>query len=154
MGVGTSVQPESAPPSRVGSPPPMPLSPSSTTSTVQKGCTSPPSEGRSSITAISPFNIPDTWRPEIMQVILEKNEEEQKRMLTPSVRNSIVRDLVTTMYTYMPKPDAKFCTHVAQQLVMKYTFMRDAGGNRYVSCNLINCVKAYRYFHCEGVKEC
>ena len=55
--------------------------------------------------------------------------EEQKRMLTPSIRNEIVRDLVTQMYAIRQKPDRALCTLVAKSLAKKYPFMKDVGEN-------------------------
>ena len=64
-----------------------------------------------------------------MVAINAHNEAEKRKQLTPNVRNAIVRDLMTTMYTFMPKPNKEFCTEVAKKLVQKYEFMRDAGAN-------------------------
>ena len=60
------------------------------------------------------FTIPDTWRPNVMAAINASSEAEKRRLLSPSVRSTISRDLMTTMYTFMPKPDKKFCTEVAK----------------------------------------
>ena len=53
---------------------------------------------------------------------INAHEAEQRRRLTPDVRNAIVHDLVTTMYAVVPKPNKDICTKVAKQ-------MRDAGTN-------------------------
>lgn len=90
------------------------------------------------------FTIPDTWRPNVMAAINASSEAEKRRLLSPSVRSAISRDLMTTMYTFMPKPDKKFCTEVAKKLVQKYSFMRDVGTNvtGYVS-DIFNSRQAY-----------
>ena len=44
------------------------------------------------------FTIPDTWRPVVMSAINAPSEAEKKRLLTPTVRSAIVRDIMTTMY--------------------------------------------------------
>ena len=46
---------------------------------------------------------------------------------SPPVRNEIVRDLVTQMFSFRVKPDTAFCTQAARKLVLKYKFMRDVG---------------------------
>lgn len=91
----------------------------------------------SSLALSKKFKIPDTWRPVIMSCINAKDNEEKRRRLTPEVRNYIVRDLVTTMFSYNLKPSKDFCTHVAKSLVQKYKFMKDVGANvsGYVSVN-------------------
>ena len=50
-------------------------------------------------------------------------------MLTPDIRNEIVRDLVPTMYAHTPsgKPSKDFCTKVAKMLVSNYPFLKDVG---------------------------
>ncbi len=53
--------------------------------------------------------------------------EEQKRKLVPSVRSEIVRDLVTQMYAFCPRPDKDFIERVAKKLVQRYPFMKDQG---------------------------
>lgn len=73
-----------------------------------------------------------------MVAINAPSESEKRRQLTPNVRNAIVRDLMTTMYTFMPKPNKSFCTEVAKKLIEKYSFMRDAGAN--VSGYVSKCV--------------
>ena len=55
--------------------------------------------------------------------------EEQKKMLTPAIRNKIVCDLVTQMYAIKLKPDRAFCTLVSKSLIKKYPFMKDTGDN-------------------------
>ena len=75
------------------------------------------------------FTIPDAWRPVVMSAINAPTEAEKRKLLTSSVRSAICRDLMTTMYAFMPKPDKKFCTDVAKKLVEKYSFMRDVGTN-------------------------
>ena len=77
-----------------------------------------------------------------MECIKEKDEDQQRRLLTPKLRNEIVRDLVTTMYAYMSKPDKDFCTLVAKRLVAKYNFMKDVGGG-YVSSEVASIVCCY-----------
>ena len=64
-------------------------------------------------------------------------EEEKRRMLTPDVRNCLVRDVVTTMYAHDPKPKKQFCTEVAELIVKKYPFMKDKG--QYVSGHVSIC---------------
>ena len=48
-----------------------------------------------------------------------------KKLLTHSVRNEIVRDLVTQMYCVNPRPDKHLCTLVAKKLVAKYKCLAD-----------------------------
>ena len=55
------------------------------------------------------------------------------KLLTPDVRSQVVRDLVSNMFTYSTSPNHEFCTFVAQRLILKYPFMRDAVGTGYVS---------------------
>lgn len=45
----------------------------------------------------------------------------------------ICRDLITHMYGFVDKHTSKFCTFVAQRLILKYPFMRDSKGTGYVS---------------------
>lgn len=78
-----------------------------------------------------------------MSAIRASSEAEKRKLLTASVRSAITRDLMTTMYTYMPKPDKTFCT---KKLVQKYSFMRDVGTNvsGYVSVSIIeNYINMY-----------
>ena len=62
-----------------------------------------------------------------MESIQQENKQQQRQALNQSVRNEIVRDLVTQIFTYNPEPDKEFCTKAAQLLVKKYPFMRDVG---------------------------
>ena len=62
-----------------------------------------------------------------MDCIQKDKEDEQRQALTPAIRNEIVRDLVAHMFSYNPKPQKDFCTHVAQMLIRKYKFMCDTG---------------------------
>lgn len=62
-----------------------------------------------------------------MACIKAKSVEEQKKLLTVSIRNEVVHDLVTQMYAFRPKPDRAYCTTVAKELVKKYPFMKDSG---------------------------
>ena len=73
------------------------------------------------------FTLTQSWRPSVMNAISGKDEHEQRKQLTPDVRNAIVRDLITTMYAYMSKFNKSFCTKVAKALVKKYSFMKDVG---------------------------
>lgn len=75
------------------------------------------------------FSLPDTWTPGIMYAINGEGDAEQRKRLTPDIRNAIVRDLVSTMYAHMSQPNKDFFTQVAKQLVGKYSFMRDVGTN-------------------------
>lgn len=117
-----------------GSPGPLsPVSPFSPSSSFSPQPPSTPSESgddsmsiasSSSSMSIKKFKIPDTWQPVIMACINAKDEEEKRRRLTPEVQNYIVRDLVTTMFSYTLKPSKQFCAIVAKSLVQKYKFMR------------------------------
>ena len=89
------------------------------------------------------FVLPDSWRPSIMHAIKASTEAEKRKRLSPDVRNEIVRDVVSTMYAYRSQPNKEFCTHVAKQLVEKYSFMRDAGTN--VTGHVSFCTCMYRY---------
>ena len=62
---------------------------------------------------------------------ITKAIEQQK--LTPDVRNEIVRDLVTHMFGFVEKPTSSFCKFVAQELILKHSFMRDTKGTGFVS---------------------
>lgn len=73
------------------------------------------------------FKIPEMWRPSIMAAINAPTIEDKRKNLTPSVRNKIVRDLVTQVYAYTSKPTKAFLTEVAKKLVQKYAFMKDHG---------------------------
>ena len=64
-----------------------------------------------------------------MACISATTEEEQRRLLTRDVRNSLVRDLVTTMYAFALVPKRDLCTQVAKMLVRRYPFMKDQGMN-------------------------
>ena len=116
---------------------PLPVTPPTSTSVWKSPSISDIADDNTSIvssvstpsTHVRKFTDPDTWRPTVMLAINADDEAEKRRRLTPDVRNALVRDLVTTMYTYMPKPNKDFCTKVAKQLTDKYTFMRDAGTN-------------------------
>ena len=83
----------------------------------------------SSATVVSKrkFSIPDSWPPSIMACLQQTTEEEQRRALTPPIRNEIVRVVATQMFCYDPKPQKDFCTLVAKKLVAKYPFMQDTG---------------------------
>ena len=72
-----------------------------------------------------------------MACIEATSVEDQKKLLTISVRNEIVRDLVTQMFAFQPKPDRVFCGTVAKELVKKFPFMKDSGTSvtGYVSLN-------------------
>ena len=91
------------------------------------------SDDSSSITSASQlpnqtkFVVPDSWPPAIMHCISQHTDEDERKHLTTSVRNEIVRVLSVQMFCYAPKPRKEFCTHVAQMLVKKYPFMKDAG---------------------------
>ena len=73
------------------------------------------------------FKIPDAWRPSIMYCIQQPNDEERMKCLEPHIRNEMVRDLVSQMFAFEPKPKKQFVTEVAQQLVKKYVFLKDTG---------------------------
>lgn len=75
------------------------------------------------------FVVPSTWRPSIMSCISASSEEEMCQLLTMSIRNEIVRDLVTQMYAIKTKPDRALCTSVAKSLVKKYPLLKDSGKN-------------------------
>ena len=84
------------------------------------------------------FKIPDNWRPSIKACLSAQDDVRKRQLLTDKVRNEIVRDLVTTMYTYQPtKPSKEFCTKVAKMLVYKYPFLKDYGATAtgYVSAD-------------------
>ena len=94
------------------------------------------------------FSIPNKWRPSIMFAIEEK-------ILTPDVRNEIVRDLVTHMYGFMEKPSPSFCKFVAQRLILRYKFMRDSIGTGYVSSYMYAdfCLLMWTLFRVPGKKS-
>lgn len=97
---------------------------------------SPPSDHDDSVSLSSAsslntpkFVIPDTWRPSIMACLNSTDEEQQKKLLTVSIRGEIVRDMVTQMYSINPKPDRNLCTLVAKKLIHKYNFLADVDKN-------------------------
>lgn len=65
------------------------------------------------------FCIPQKWKTSIMTAIVDKR-------LYPEVRNEIVRDLVTHIYSHVEKPSITFVTKAASMLVEKYPFMADS----------------------------
>ena len=73
-----------------------------------------------------------------MHCISRETEEERRLELDTSIRNEIVRDLVTQMFAMDPKPSSSFATDVARKLVRKYPFMKDVGPkvSGFVSCCL------------------
>ena len=77
-----------------------------------------------------------------MSCLSASNEDEMRRLLTTSIRNEIVRDLVTQMFAIQGKPDRAFCTTVAKSLVKKYPLLKDNGRNvtGYVSTEHISMV--------------
>jgi len=80
-----------------------------------------------------------------MTCLRKDTEEEQRQALVPGIRNEIVRDLVSQMFSFDPKPQKDFCTQVAKLLVKKYPFMRDVGQkvSGYVSyfyCLTASCI--------------
>lgn len=79
--------------------------------------------------AKSVFRLPDLWRPSIMYCIEAPTEDEQRKRLSAKIRNEMVRDVVTQMFSFQPKPTASFCKEVSILLVQKYPFLRDAGKN-------------------------
>ncbi len=56
-----------------------------------------------------------------------------EKTLNCEVRNEIVRDLVTHVYSYIEKPTSAFVESVAKKLVDKYSFMGDFGNMPHVS---------------------
>ena len=70
----------------------------------------------SSSSSKAKFSLPDHWRPAIMACINAESESEQRRLLVPEVRNSLVRDLVTTLYAAYPAPKKEQCTMAARTL--------------------------------------
>ena len=66
------------------------------------------------------FVLPSTWRPAVMYFIKGKDEAEQRKRLTPDIRNASVRDIVSTMYAHMNHPNKDFCTKVAKQFAKMF----------------------------------
>ena len=62
-----------------------------------------------------------------MRAIEQETEDDQRQALEPVIRNEIVRDLVTHMFSYNSNPQKELCTQTAQMLVRKYKFMSDTG---------------------------
>ena len=62
-----------------------------------------------------------------MDCIRSPTVESRKIALTHSVRNEIVRDLVTQMFAVNPRPNSEFACQVARKLVRKHPFMKDVG---------------------------
>ena len=71
-----------------------------------------------------------------MQCLTQESDDERRLQLDTSLRNEIVRDLVTQMFAVDPKPNSAFAALVAKKLVRKYPFMKDFGDkvSGYVSC--------------------
>ena len=71
-----------------------------------------------------------------MNCITQDSEGAQREALVPKIRNEIVRDLVSQMFSFDPRPQKEFCTQVAKLLVKKHKFMQDVGHkiSGYVSC--------------------
>jgi len=67
--------------------------------------------------------------------------EEQKRKLVPSIRNEIVRDLVTQMYAFWPRPNKDVIERVAKMLVQRYPFMRDQGAHVTGYVSMTSCLR-------------
>ena len=103
----------------------------------------------------SGFKIPENWRPSIKACLSAQDDLKKRQLLTDKVRNEIVRDLVTTMYTYQPtKPSKEFCTKVAKMLVYKYPFLKDyrATATGYVSTNSRHsCLCNSIFCYCRGL---
>ena len=93
------------------------MSVASTSSSVHTSVSATPS--MSVHTSTRQFTIPDTWRPNMMSAINAPTEAEKRKMLTANIRNAITRDLMTTMYAFMPNPHKDFCTSLAKKLVQK-----------------------------------
>ena len=72
---------------------------------------------------------PATLLTSITNVIKVPTEAEQRKNLTPVVRNAIIRDMVFSMYAYTSKPNKEFCTQVTKQLVAKNVFTKDVGSS-------------------------
>ena len=60
-----------------------------------------------------------------MACLTAGDDEDRSKLPTHSVRNEIVRDLVTQMYSVNPRPNKSFCTLAAKKLVNKYKFLAD-----------------------------
>ena len=56
-----------------------------------------------------------------MYTIEAADENEQRKRLTPDVRNDSLRPSFNHMYAHMSQPNEDFCTRVAMQLVQKYS---------------------------------
>ena len=71
-----------------------------------------------------------------MDCIQKTTEEEQRQALVPKIRNEIIRDLVSQMFSFNSRPQKEFCSEVAKLLVRKHKFMRDVGHkvSGYVGC--------------------
>lgn len=80
-----------------------------------------------------------------MQCLQRDTDEERRLELDTSRRNEVVRDLVTQMFAFDPKPNSAFAAVVAKKLVRKYPFMKDIGDkvSGYVSlvcaCGVCGC---------------
>ena len=75
-----------------------------------------------------------------MSCLSASTEDEMCRLLTISIRNEIVRDLVTQMFAIQTKPDRAFCTTVAKSLVKKYPLLKDNGRNVTGYVSILMCM--------------
>ena len=72
------------------------------------------------------FRIPDQWSEGTMECIA-------KQVVTPAVRKEIVQTLATILCARQQRPSNDMCREAAERLVLKYPFMVDPFGKRYVS---------------------
>lgn len=106
------------------------------------------SSASNSATPIRTFKIPDIWRPSVMECIFAESEAESRKLLIPTIRNEMVRDLVTQMYAVWQNPSRQNCTEVAKKLVKKYPFMKDEGASVSGYVGYYNYYYKHNYLHC------
>ena len=85
------------------------------------------------------MEIPDFWRPEVEECI-------QNQCLDDTARCEIVRTLVCLLFSRYGKVDRTHCGVLARQLILKYPFMKDDGGNGYVSVKTIMLIIRFNQY--------
>ena len=95
--------------------------------TVLRASTSSPTPGGvcNFSATVSSLIIPENWRPEVMQSIIN-------RFILDSTRNEMVRVLANPLFSLSPKPTRQQCNEMAKRLILKYPSTKDELGNGYV----------------------
>lgn len=93
-----------------------------------------------------------------MGCIQAPTEETRQQRFDIGVRNEIVRDLVTHMFSFHCRPSRDFCTKAAKMLIQKYSFMAEKGKrvSGYVSALLFiwsQLIQCYLFLGFLGKKD-